>query len=104
MDGFRSVRRISNWTAATLIVGTGAAAVALAHQASHTAAAPAPVAAVPGTAVPAGASTPRGVGPRVTHSVATTTASGVTVTTTTSTVNGKTAVTRVRHVPATVDD
>jgi hypothetical protein len=41
----------------------------------------------------------------VTHSVATTTASGVTVTTTTTrTVNGQTVVTRVRHVPAGRDD
>jgi predicted thioesterase len=40
----------------------------------------------------------------VTHSVATTTASGVTVTTTTRTVNGKTVVARVRHVPAGRDD
>ena len=42
----------------------------------------------------------RSAGPRVTHSVATTTASGVTVTTTTQTVKGKTVVTRVRHAPA----
>ena len=32
-DGIRHVRRLSNWTAAVLLVGTGAAAVALAHQA-----------------------------------------------------------------------
>jgi hypothetical protein len=31
-DSIRKVRRMSNWTAATLIVGTWAAAVALAHQ------------------------------------------------------------------------
>ena len=31
-DNIRRVRRMSNWTAAALIVGTGAAAVALAHQ------------------------------------------------------------------------
>ena len=40
----------------------------------------------------------------MTHSVATTTASGVTVTTTTRTINGKTVVTQVRHVPAYVDN
>ena len=32
-DSIRHVRRMSNWTAAMLIVGTGAAAAALAHQA-----------------------------------------------------------------------
>ena len=31
-DGIRHVRRLSNWTAAALIVGTGAATVGLAHQ------------------------------------------------------------------------
>jgi hypothetical protein len=31
--GLRRARRVSNWTAAALIAGTGAAAVALAHQA-----------------------------------------------------------------------
>ena len=91
---------MSNWTAAALMVGTGAAAVALAHQ-SFPAAAP-----VAGTAAQAGAAgtpagrtgaSPQGTsGPQVTHSVATTTASGVTVTTTTRTVNGKTVVTQVR--------
>ena len=101
-DSLRHVRRMSNWTAAVLIAGTGTAAVALAHQASsgggRTAAPPAA-----GTA--AGTTgTPPAAGPRVTHSVATTTASGVTVTTTTQTVNGKTVVTRVRHAPAGGDN
>src|SRR5690348_934413 len=32
-EGLRRVRRVSNWTAAALVVGTGAAAVALAHNA-----------------------------------------------------------------------
>ena len=41
----------------------------------------------------------RASAPQVTHSVATTTASGVTVTTTTRTVNGKTVVTQVRLHP-----
>ena len=31
-DSIRKVRRMSNWTAAALIVGTAAAAAALAHQ------------------------------------------------------------------------
>ena len=85
-DSLRHVRRVSNWTAAVLIAGTGTAAVAQAHQAAPTTAASAPAAR------------------RVTHSVATTTASGVTVTTTTRTVNGKTVVTRVRHTPAGGDN
>ena len=40
----------------------------------------------------------------MTHSVAATTASGVTVTTTTRTVNGQTVLTRVRNVPVGRDD
>ena len=96
-DSLRHVRRMSNWTAAVLIAGTGTAAVALAHQASQTTtASPATAAASPAAGTPAAA------GPRVTHSVATTTASGVT--TTTRTVNGKTVVTRVRHAPAGGDN
>ena len=43
-------------------------------------------------------------GPQVSHSVATTSASGVTVTTTSHVVNGKTVVTHVRHVPAYHDN
>ena len=94
-SGIRHARRMSNWTAAALIVGTGAATVALAHQA------------VP-AAVPSAATTPAataggtvaGSGPSVGHAVATTSASGVTVTTTTRTVNGRTVVTRTRHAPA----
>ena len=95
-------RRMSNWTAAALIAGTGTAAVALAHQAHQVPAAgvaPAGAASAAGTTGSSAA-----VGPRVTHSVATTTASGVTVTTTTRTVNGQTVVTRVRHAPASMDD
>ena len=107
-DSIPRVRRVSNWTAAALMVGTVAAAVALAHQSFP---ASAPVAGTAGQA--GGAATPAGRtgassqaagGPQVTHSVATTTASGVTVTTTTRTVNGKTVVTQVRHVPAHRDD
>ena len=107
-DSIRKARRMSNWTAAALIVGTGAAAAALAHQ---TFPAAAPAAGAAGQAGPAG--TPAGRtgasphatgGPQVPHSVATTTASGVTVTTTTRTVNGKTVVTQVRSAPAHQDD
>ena len=104
-DSLGHVRRISNWTAAVLIAGTGTAAVALAHQASQTMASPATAATPPVAGTAAGtAGTPAAAGPRVTHSVATTTASGVTVTTTTRTVNGRTVVTRVRHAPAGGDN
>lgn len=101
-DGIRHARRVSKWTAAALIAGTGAAAVALAHQALP-AAAPATGTAVPGLGAAAsgtGAATPGTSAPQVSHSVATTSASGVT--TTTQTVNGKTIVTRT--VPARGDD
>jgi len=93
---------MSNWTLAALIAGTGAATVALAHQAFPTATAAGTTAATTGagtTATAHGAS-----GPQVGHSVATTSGSGVTVTTTTHTVNGKTVVTHVRHVPAYHDN
>ena len=102
-DGIRHARRLSNWTAAALIVGTGAAAVAFAHQALPAAApAPATGTAAPGAGAPAagvGASTPGTTAPQVSHSVATTSASGVT---TTRTVNGKTLV--IRTAPARGDD
>ena len=108
MDSIRKARRMSNWTAAALIVGTGAAAVALAHQSFPVAG---PVAGAAGqargvatSAGRTGASPQATGGPQVTHSVATTTASGVTVTTTTRTVNGKTVVTTVRRAPAHADD
>ena len=106
-ESIRHARRMSNWTAAALIAGTGTAAVALAHQAHQgTAAGVAATGAAPvgSTAGTAGTGTSAAAGPSVTHSVATTTASGVTVTTTTRTVNGKTVVTRIRHLPATTDD
>jgi hypothetical protein len=101
-DGIRHARRVSNWTAAALIAGTGAAALALAHQAVP-AAAPAAGTAAPGVGAPVsgvGASAAGASGPQVNHSVATTSPSGVT--TTTRTVNGKTVVTRT--VPARGDD
>lgn len=101
-DGIRHVRRLSNWTAAALLVGTGAAAGALAHQAIP-AAGPAAQAGATGTS-PSAASQAGTSGPQVSHSVATTTASGVTVTTTTRTVNGKAVVTQVRRGPANGDN
>ena len=101
-DGLRHARRMSNWTLAALIAGTGAATVALAHQAFPSAATTAGTSA---TAAGATAATAHGAsGPQVSHAVATTSASGVTVTTTTHTVNGKTVVTHVRHVPAYHDN
>jgi hypothetical protein len=103
-DGIRKARRMSNWTAAALMVGTGAAAVALAHQSFPVAGATGQVGSAGTSAGKTGASPQTAGGPQVTHSVATTTASGVTVTTTTRTVSGKTVVTQVRHVPAHADD
>jgi hypothetical protein len=94
-DGVRHVRRMSNWTAAALIVGTGAAVVALAHHAlpvSAPAASATSTTGVGGTAVTNGPG-----GPQVSHSVATTSGSGVVVTTQTKTVNGKVVVTQVRQ-------
>ena len=95
-DGIRRVRRMSNWTLAALIIGTGATTVALAQHAFPTAATTA------GTSTTAGvgtaATTHGGSGPQVTHSVATTSGSGVVTTTTTHTASGKTVVTHVRHV------
>ena len=87
-DGIRHVRQLSNWTAAALLVGTGAAAAALAHQ-GIPAAGPVVRVGTTGTS-PAPAGQAATSVPQVSHSVATTTASGVTVTTTTRTVNGKT--------------
>ncbi len=101
-DGIRHARRMSNWTLAALIAGTGAATVALAHQAFPSAATTAGTSA---TAAGATSATAHGAsGPQVSHAVATTSASGVTVTTTTHTVNGKTVVSHVRHVPAYHDN
>ncbi len=101
-DGVRHVRRLSNWTAAVLLVGTGAAAAALAHQAIP-ATGPAAQAGTTATS-PSGASQAGTSGPQVSHSVATTTASGVTVTTTTRTVNGRAVVTQVRNGPVNGDN
>lgn len=105
-DGIRHARRMSNWTLAALLAGTGAATVALAHQAFPTATTAGTTAATTtGTGTAGTAGTAHGAsGPQVSHSVATTSGSGVTVTTTTHTVNGKTVVTHVRHVPAYHDN
>ena len=86
---------MSNWTAAALVAGTGAAAVALAHHAfpvSTPAASTASATGIGGAAVTNGAN-----GPQVSHAVATTSGSGVVVTTQTKTVNGKVVVTQVRR-------
>jgi len=101
--GIRRVRRMSNWTAAALMVGTGTATVALAH---HAVSAGAPPAAVSSSSsgVASAAGTQGANGPQVSHSVATTSASGVTTTTTTHVVNGKTVVSQVRNAPAYHDN
>lgn len=101
-DGIGHARRVSNWTAAALIVGAGGATVALAHQALPVTAPAAAPASAPASA--AAGSVARSTGPQATHSVATTSPSGVTVTTTTRTVNGKTVVIRARHAPAYQDN
>jgi hypothetical protein len=91
---------VSNWTAAALVAGTAAAAVGLAQQArpAQVPAARTAVQAAGPSACAQGANAPQ-----VTHSVATTSASGVT-TTTTRAVNCKTVVTRVRNVAAREDN
>jgi hypothetical protein len=103
-QGLRRVRRMSNWTAAALIVGTGASAVALAHHAAVPVPPPANLSTPTTSGV--GASSVSNVhgGPQVSHSVATTSASGVTTTTTTRVVNGHAVVTQVRHAPPHHDD
>lgn len=106
-DGIRHARRVSNWTAAALLVGTAGAAAAFTHQAFPATAPPASTAAgttAGTTAVPTGTTAGTAAGaPQVTHSVATTSGSVVTVTTT-RTVNGKTIVTRTQHHTAYHDD
>ena len=100
-DGVRHARRMSNWTLAALIAGTGAATVALAHHAFPS------VAATAGTGTTAAAGGQAAVNgtsaPQVSHSVATTSGSGATVTTTTQTVNGKAVIVRTVH-PAAYHD
>lgn len=106
-DGVRRVRRMSNWTAAVLVVGTGATAVALAHNALPVAGSVSPPAftgtgATTGTAGSSAGATAGG--PHVAHTVATTSASGVTTTTTTRVVNGQTVVTHHTSAPAYHDN
>jgi hypothetical protein len=100
-DGVRHVRRMSNWTLAALIAGTGAATVALAHHAFPSATT---VAGSSATAAAGGQAAVNGTGgPQVSHAVATTSGSGATVTTSTQIVNGKTVIVRTVH-PAAYHD
>jgi hypothetical protein len=104
-DGIRRARRASNWTAAALIAGTGVAAIALADHALPVTAPASAATGAAGTAGVAGtAGTSGSSGPAVSHSVATTSGSGVTTTTTTRVVNGKTIITRTQHAPAYSDN
>ena len=94
-DGVRHARRMSNWTLAALIAGTGAATVALAHHALPSVATAAGSSTTPATG---GQAAVNGTsGPAVSHAVATTSGSGATVTTTTKTVNGRTVIVRTVH-------
>ena len=104
--GIRQVRRMSNWTAAALIVGTGATTIVLAQHAFPVGTtATSSVSSTTGTTGLVTTGTTQGTrGPQVSHSVATTSASGVTVTTTSKVVNGKTVVSQVRNVPANHGD
>ena len=96
-EGLRRVRRLSNWTAAVLVVGTGATAIALAHNAVPVAPPAFPGTTTSGTTATGAAAATHGTsGPQVGHTVATTSASGVT-TTTTQLPNGKTVVTHSGH-------
>ena len=96
-EGYRRARRRSRLTSGALIVGSGAAALTLAYQLVPPA--PPPVGTVSSTGgVGTTTVTNTGTGPRVTHTVATTSASGVTTYTTTQVVNGKTVVTHLRNV------
>lgn len=91
--GVHRARRMSNWTAAALLAGAGAAAVALGHSALPVAAAHPGGSGTGGTAVPAGSPGTAGAGgPRVSHSVITSSGSGVT-STVTRTPGGKIVVT-----------
>ena len=87
-NGIRRVRTMSNWTAAALLVRTGAATVALATHASPGATSTAPASSATSTGTP-GATAPHVGGPVVTSG-----GSGATGTSTTRVVNGKTVVTR----------
>lgn len=109
--GLRQLRRMSAWSVAALVVGTGAATAAFTH--GFTPAAPvacftgtgstAAAGTGGGTVGPGGTTAPGTSGPTVNHSVATTSGSGVTVTNTTHTIGGRTIVTHVRRA-ATYQD
>ena len=105
-NGIRQLRRMSAWSAAALIVGTGAATAAFAHGFTPVARATGSMAAGPSSGpASAGAAGAHGAGgPAVTHSVAVTSASGVTTVTTTRTVGGKTVVTHVQRAPTYQDN
>jgi hypothetical protein len=105
-DGLRRVRRMSDWTAAALVVGTGAAAVALAHHALPVAPPSVPAGwASSATGTGAAAVRQAASGPQVSQPVATTSASGVTTTTPTgagaATVTNGTSAPQVAHSVAT---
>jgi len=105
-DGIRHARRMSNWTLAALLAGTGAATVALArHALPASTGAGTTAAGSTGTAVSGGQAATAGTGgPQVSHSVATTSGSGTTVSTSTKTVNGKTVIVRTVHHAAYHDN
>lgn len=90
---FRNTRRRKRLTAAALIVGSGAAAVTLTYDLIP-AATPLAGSVASSSGVGTSAVTSAHGGPQVTHTVATTSASGVTTTTTTRVVSGKTVVTK----------
>lgn len=97
--GIRRVRRMSNWTAAALLVGTGATTVALATHAFPVGSTASGSATYTTTAAGAHGTS----APHVGGTVVTSGGSGATVTTTTHVVNGKTIVTQVKH-PAAYHD
>jgi hypothetical protein len=101
-DGIKRVRHMSNWTAAALIVGTGATTVALASH-SFPVGSSAATSATTSTGTSTATGTTTTTGPHVAGSVVTSGGSGATVTTTTHVVNGKTVVTQVKH-PAVYHD
>jgi hypothetical protein len=106
-NGIRQLRRMSAWSAAALVVGTGAATAAFAHGFTPAVqvASPTTAAGAGGAALSTGGGTAHGTGgPAVTHSVATTSGSGVTTVTTTRAVGGKTVVTQARRAPAYQDN
>ena len=102
-SGTRQLRRMSAWSAAALIVGTGAATAAFAHgfAPAGQSASPTTAAGTSGVTVGTGQTAS---GPGVAHSVATTSGSGVTTVTTSRTVGGKTVVSHVRQSPVYQDN